>query len=76
MEKKKKNYILLFALGIFVALIALPLLSAIGVPSFDVILTAIFGEGNPWAAVFSILLIAVVLFVMNKAINRENQKVV
>lgn len=72
MERNKKNNILLFALGIFVALIALPLLSAIGVPSFDVILKAVFGEGNPWAIVFSILLIAVVLFGMNKAIEREN----
>ncbi|TFE01521.1 hypothetical protein [Jeotgalibacillus salarius] len=65
MSTKKKN-ILYFVGGILTATLILPPLAAMGVPSFDVVLTVMFGEGNPLAIVFSIVLIAAVLFVMSR----------
>ncbi|MFJ7826641.1 hypothetical protein [Psychrobacillus sp. NPDC096623] len=43
MDKKKKIFILAFVMGVISTAFALPLLSALGVPSFDVVLTALFG---------------------------------
>ncbi|MDZ5710699.1 hypothetical protein [Jeotgalibacillus haloalkalitolerans] len=72
MSTKTKN-ILYFTGGILTATLILPLLAAIGVPSFDVALTAIFGEGNPIALLFSAVLIAVLLFFMYKLARRETR---
>jgi len=44
--------------GIF---IFLPILHSIGIPSFDHILTSVFGNNNPLALVFSILLILLIV---------------
>lgn len=72
---KKKGSILAFISGLFSGIFVVPLLlGALGIPGFEVVLTALFGEGNPWAIVFSVLLIVLVLFVTNKVSNRESQK--
>lgn len=62
-----------FFMGFAVAILVLPLLYALGIPSFDVVLTAMFGEGNPWAFVFSLLLIGLVIFSMIKMSKKEKQ---
>lgn len=70
MDRKKKNLILIFVIGFASGLLGLPLLSTLGVPSFDVVLTALFGEGSIWALVFSIMLIFLVTFSVCKVIKR------
>jgi len=66
-DRKKKNLILIFVIGMASGLLGLP--SALGVPSGDVVLTALFGEGSIWALVFSIMLILLVTFGVGKAIK-------
>ena len=68
-DRKKKNLILIFVIGMASVLLGLPLLSMLGVPSGDVVLTALFGEGSIWALVFSIMLILLVTFGVGKAIK-------
>ena len=68
----KKRVLLFFIGGGFSAVLGSPILTAIGVPSFDVVLTALFGEGNPWALVFSITLIFLIIFGLSKVIERFN----
>lgn len=63
----RKTAILTFGLGVAATLIVLPLLYALGVPSFEVVLTALFGEGNIWALVFTVLLILLILFSIRKS---------
>lgn len=60
-----KRNIKLFVTGIITAAIIIPLLTALGVPNFDTLLVSLFGEGNIWAIVFSLLLIMtmIILFV-------------
>lgn len=69
MGKKFSNFIM----GFVVAILVLPLLYALGIPSFDVVLNVIFGEGNPWAVVFSVLLIGLVIFSMIRMNKKEKQ---
>ena len=69
---KKRVLLLIFIGGVFSAVLGSPILTAIGVPSFDVVLTALFGEGNPWALVFSITLIFLIIFGLSKMIERFN----
>lgn len=72
---KKKDSILVFISGLFSGIFMLPLfLGALGIPGFEVVLTALFGEGNPWAIVFSVLLIVLVLFVTNRLSKKGEQK--
>lgn len=72
---KKKDSILVFISGLFSGIFVLPLfLEALGIPGFEVVLTALFGEGNPWAIVFSVLLIILVLFVTNRLSKKGEQK--
>ena len=66
MDKKKKSFLLTFVIGIASIIFGLPLLYALGVPTFDVVLTALFGEGNIWALVFSVMLIILIAFSVNK----------
>lgn len=68
-DKKKKIFILAFVIGVISTAFALPLLSALGVPSFDVVLTALFGEVNSGALVFSLMLILLITFGAGKAIK-------
>ena len=69
---KKRVLLLIFIGGVFSAVLGSPILTTIGVPSFDVVLTTLFGEGNPWALVFSITLIFLIIFGLSKMIERFN----
>jgi len=72
-SNKKRFLILIFVVSFFSGVLGLRLLlTAMGVPSFDVVLTTLFGEGNPWALVFSITLILLIVFGLSKAIERYN----
>jgi len=68
----KKNS-LYFVSGFLVVLLFLPLLSIMGVPSFNVVLTELFGEGNPLAIVFSLVIIAAVLLMMHFVVNKKTR---
>ncbi|KAB2331372.1 hypothetical protein [Bacillus mesophilum] len=57
MNKRKKNLMLTFVMAILATAIALPMLSALGVPSFSVVLVSLFGGGNIFALIFSLILI-------------------
>ncbi|PYZ94904.1 hypothetical protein CR194_05115 [Salipaludibacillus keqinensis] len=67
----KQNYWLIFFAGVAVTLIILPLLSALGVPTFDDVLVLIFGEDSILAIVFSLVIIIILLFWMFKSANRN-----
>ncbi|MFJ5770161.1 hypothetical protein [Psychrobacillus sp. NPDC093180] len=69
MDKKKKIFIFAFVMGVISTAFVIPLLSALGAPSFDVVLTVLFGEGNIWASVFSIILILLITVGAGKAIK-------
>lgn len=62
MSVNRKTAILVFGLGFVATLLVLPFLYALGLPSFEVVLTGLFGEGNSWALVFTIVLVALLLF--------------
>lgn len=57
MGKRKNKMLLTFVMGVLATALALPLLSALGVPTFDVVLVALFGKGSIWALALSLLLI-------------------
>ena len=69
MDRKKRNFILTFVISFVSGIFGLPLLYALGVPSGDVVLTALFGEGNIWALLFSVMLILLVTIGVSKVIN-------
>lgn len=69
MNKKSS---VVFLMGVFTTMLALPILYAFGLPSFDVILTTVFGEGNIWAVVFSLFIILFVTFGLSKLIRNVN----
>ncbi|HEY4554451.1 MAG TPA: hypothetical protein VIG80_14760 [Bacillaceae bacterium] len=69
MSNRKKNLILTFLMGVLATAFALPLLSALGVPSFSVVLVALFGEGSSWALVFTLLLILSIALGVGKVIK-------
>ncbi|WP_281863402.1 hypothetical protein [Planomicrobium okeanokoites] len=72
---KKKDSILAFVSGLLSGIFVVPLLlGALGIPGFEVVLTALFGERNPWAIVFSVLLIVLFLFVTNRLSKKGEQK--
>ena len=71
-DKKKKNLILTFLMGVISAIFVLPLLSALGVPSFDTVLNSLFGEGSIWAIVFSLMLILLTIFCVGKTIKNNS----
>lgn len=78
MDKKIKNYILTFVIVFISILLGLSSLDAFGVPSFDVILTALFREVNLWALFFSLALILLITlligFGVSKAIKSNTWK--
>ncbi|MFJ7667607.1 hypothetical protein ACIQXI_10880 [Lysinibacillus sp. NPDC097195] len=69
MVRKKRNLILTFVISFASVILGLPLLNTLGVPSGDSVLTALFGEGNIWALVFSVMLILLVTFGVGKVIK-------
>lgn len=69
MGKRRKTLILTFVMGILITAFVLPLLSAFGVPSFNTVLVAIFGEGSIWALAFSLLLILLIVLVVRKVMK-------
>ena len=56
-KKRKTSLGMIFVLAVLATSFGLPFLYAIGVPSFDVVLTALFGEGSIWGVVISLMLI-------------------
>ncbi|WP_339212245.1 hypothetical protein [Solibacillus sp. FSL W8-0372] len=69
MDSKKRNLILNFVIGITATVLGVPLLYAMGVPTFDVVLTTLFGEGSIWALVFSVMLILLIILGANKVMK-------
>lgn len=59
-------------MGVLATAIGLPLLYGLGVPSFSVVLVALFGEGSIWALFFSLLLILSIAFGVGKIIKSYN----
>lgn len=72
MRVNRKAAILLFGSGFVATLLALPFLYALGIPSFEVVLTGLFGEGNSWALVFTIVLVALLLYGIRKSFNSSD----
>ncbi|MCM3743129.1 hypothetical protein M3193_03150 [Sporosarcina luteola] len=66
---RKKMLILTFVMGVLATAVGLPLLSASGVPSFDVVLVALFGEGSVWAVALSLLLILPIALGVGKVVK-------
>ena len=46
MSTRRKQLLLIFVMGVVISAVILPLTSALGVPSFNVLLVALFGEGS------------------------------
>ncbi|SFP61557.1 hypothetical protein [Salibacterium halotolerans] len=65
----KKIY---FLLGVCISVIVLPFLQAIGVPSFEVVLTSLFGKGSIGAVLFTAAILVLILagmLTLNKSTN-------
>lgn len=56
----------IFVLGFMLTILIMPLLSKVGIPSYDLFLTAVFGERNVWALVFTGILLVLFLVGMRK----------
>lgn len=56
-------------MGVLATAFALPLLSALNVPTYDIVLVNLFGEGSIWAIVLSLLLILSIALGLGKAIK-------
>lgn len=69
MNKQNKVLILTFVMGLLATAVALPLLSASGFPSFDVLLVAMFGEGSILAIGLSLLLIILMALGVGKVVK-------
>lgn len=69
MDGKKRNFLFYFVIGITATVLGVPLLYAMGVPKFDVVLNELFGEGSIWALVFSVMLIMLVILGANKVMK-------
>lgn len=68
MNKRNNKLFLTFVLGFLTALI-FPFLRTMGL-SFDVLLVYLFGEDSVWAVLFSLLLIARIVFGVRKFISK------
>lgn len=64
MRKKK---IFIFLTGFVLMILIMPLLSKLGVPSYNQFLTTVFGEQNIWAIVFTIILLTLLLVRIKKS---------
>lgn len=68
--RKRKN-ILTFIIG-FLVVVTLPMLSSLGVPTFDIVLVSIFGKDSIFALIFSFMLIISIAFGLGKLANAES----
>ncbi|WP_080845412.1 hypothetical protein [Cytobacillus gottheilii] len=57
MNKRNKKLMMIFLMGVLATAFVLPLLSSLGVPSYSVVLVALFEEGSMWALALSLVLI-------------------
>ena len=73
-SERKKKLILTFVMGVIATAFALPLLNALGVPAFDVVLVALFGKGSIWALALSLLLILSIALGAGKVIKNSYLK--
>jgi len=69
----KKALFLLFIAGISITLIVLPLLEAIGVPSYATILEVVFGDNKLIGTLFSVAMVALLFFTGSKLIKRKGK---
>lgn len=53
-------------------ILLLTFMRALGLPTFETFLTAVFGEDNIWALVFSALLILLILISMFKMMKKTD----
>lgn len=58
----KKKSVIYFLLGFATSAIILPMLESLGVPTFNTVLKSLFGDNKAAALLFSVVLVAVVLF--------------
>lgn len=70
MNKKKKILFFIFVMGFLATILGLPLLYALGVPSFSVLLDELFGEKSILAVAFSLLLLFFIFLGVGKVINK------
>ncbi|WNF38343.1 hypothetical protein RJD24_07940 [Bacillaceae bacterium IKA-2] len=68
---KKSNLLLTFLMGVSITLLVLPLLNALGVPTFDIVLVALFGEENIWGIIFSLFLVLIIVFWLVKVVKKN-----
>jgi hypothetical protein len=65
---KNDFYAILF---LVVMIVAPTLLRLIGIPSFDVVLSSVFGDNKIMAVTFSIALVVLIIFVVYKSIQKH-----
>jgi membrane protein DedA with SNARE-associated domain len=71
MDNKKKLLMFLGAVVVGMFFIS-PLLSILGVPGFEVVLTSLFGEDSIFALIFSLLLVLIVIFLLVKLAKKDD----
>ncbi|MBP3953518.1 hypothetical protein [Bacillus suaedae] len=71
MTMKKNNLFLLFLAGLSIPLLILPLLKMLGVPTYDVVLVELFGEGSKFAILFSLVLVSIIVLGLMKVVKRK-----
>ncbi|GAA0379526.1 hypothetical protein [Bacillus horti] len=68
--QKKMKLSLWFLSGIMISALILPLISALGMPSYNVLLVSLFGEGSILALGFTLLLITFILVGVSKKTSK------
>ena len=71
MESKK--FLINFALGFVAGILLLSIMRLLGLPTFETFLTAVFGEDNIWAMVFSVLMIMLVMIGIIKIVDKKDE---
>lgn len=69
---RTKKFLILFGLGMLTGILLLTFMRTLGLPTFETFLTAVFGEDNIWALVFSALLILLILISMFKMMKKTD----
>jgi len=71
MESKK--FLINFALGFVAGILLLSIMRLLGLPTIETFLTAVFGEDNIWALVFSVLMILLVMIGIIKIVDKKDE---